>query len=101
MLFSCPTSRFKAADFCLSPANLITSPLEFSIVMFSLEKSAYLLNLLLYRIGSHEECQLLRAQLKEAYVRLDPLLPPEGKFLRKWRLQLNVSAEELLSVVRT
>ncbi|MCK4782816.1 MAG: hypothetical protein KAV87_03625 [Desulfobacteraceae bacterium] len=59
----------------------------------------YLLEL--YKIGSHEEWQLLRAQLKEAYVRLDPLLPPEGKFLRKWRLQLNVSAEELLSVVRT
>jgi len=34
-------------------------------------------------------------------VRLDPLLPSEGKFLRKWRLQFNVSPQELLSVVRT
>jgi len=39
--------------------------------------------------------------LSETYVRLDPLLPSEGKYLRKWRLQLNVSSEELLSVVRT
>lgn len=59
----------------------------------------YLLQL--YKIGTDEEWQILRAHLTETYVRLDPLLPPEGKFLRRWRLQLNVSDEELLSVVRT
>jgi predicted transcriptional regulator of viral defense system len=59
----------------------------------------YLLEL--YKIGTHEEWQLLREHLTETYVRLDPLLAPEGKFLRRWRLQLNVPAEEFLSVVRT
>ncbi|HOD29753.1 MAG TPA: hypothetical protein PKH03_11120 [Syntrophales bacterium] len=28
-------------------------------------------------------------------VRQDPLLPAEGKFLHRWRLQLNVTPEEL------
>lgn len=55
----------------------------------------------LYKIGTVEDWEFLRSYLTETYVRLDPLLPSEGKFLRKWRLQLNVSPEELLSVVRT
>lgn len=54
----------------------------------------------LYEIGTPESWEFLRQYLTETYVRLDPLLPAEGKFLRKWRLQLNVSPEELLSVVR-
>jgi len=55
----------------------------------------------LYKIGTSEDREILSSNLTETYVRLDPLLPSEGKFLRKWRLQLNVSPEELLSVVRT
>ncbi|HEC79005.1 MAG TPA: transcriptional regulator [candidate division WOR-3 bacterium] len=55
----------------------------------------------LYKIGNSEDWEILRSHLTETYVRLDPLLPSEGKFLRKWRIQLNVSPEELLSVVRT
>ena len=55
----------------------------------------------LYKIGTYEDWEILSLHLTETYVRLDPLLPSEGKFLRKWRLQLNVSPEELLSVVRT
>jgi len=55
----------------------------------------------LYKIGTSEDWEILSSYLTETYVRLDPLLPPEGKFLRKWRLQLNVTPEELLSVVRT
>lgn len=55
----------------------------------------------LYKIGISEDWEILSSHLTETYVRLDPLLPSEGKFLRKWRLQLNVSPKELLSVVRT
>jgi predicted transcriptional regulator of viral defense system len=55
----------------------------------------------LYKIGTSEDWEILSSHLTETYVRLDPFLPSEGKFLRKWRLQLNVSPEELLSVVRT
>ena len=55
----------------------------------------------LYKIGSSEDWEILRSQLTETYVQLDPLLLSEGKYLRKWRLQCNVSPEELLSVVST
>jgi len=55
----------------------------------------------LYGIGSPEKLGHLRGHLTDTYVKLDPLLPSEGKFIRKWRLHLNVSPDELLSVVRT
>lgn len=55
----------------------------------------------LYKIGTSEDWEVLSSHLTETYVRLDSFLPSEGKFLRKWRLQLNVSPEELLSVVST
>ena len=55
----------------------------------------------LYQIGTGKDLEALRKTLTDAYVRFDPLLPAEGKFLRRWRLQLNVSQEELLSVGRT
>lgn len=47
------------------------------------------------------ELDRLRAGLTATYVRLDPVLPAEGKHLRRWRLQLNVDPEELRAVVRT
>jgi predicted transcriptional regulator of viral defense system len=55
----------------------------------------------LYQIGIAKNLEALHNTLTETYMRLDPLLPAEGKFLRRWRLQLNVSSEELLAVVRT
>jgi len=55
----------------------------------------------LYKIGTSEDWEILSSHLTETYVRLDPLLTSEGKYLRKWRLQRNVSPEELLSVVST
>jgi len=55
----------------------------------------------LYKIGTSEDWEILSSHLTETYVRLDPFLSSEGKFMRRWRLQLNVSPEELLSVVRT
>ena len=36
--------------------------------------------------------------LTATYQRLDPLLPAEGTFLSRWRLQLNVTPEELDAV---
>lgn len=59
----------------------------------------YLLEL--YKIGGSKDWENLQSHLTETYVRLDPVLPTEGKFFRRWRLRLNVSAEELLTVVRT
>jgi predicted transcriptional regulator of viral defense system len=40
----------------------------------------------------------LRAELTATYQRLDPLLPAAGAFVSRWRLQLNVTPEELDAV---
>ena len=55
----------------------------------------------LYQIGQDKDLEALRKILTDTYIRLDPILPAEGNFMRRWRLQLNVSQEELLAVVRT
>jgi predicted transcriptional regulator of viral defense system len=54
-----------------------------------------------YGIGAPEELARLRDKLTSTYNLLDPVLPPEGKFLARWRLRLNVSPEEIQAVVRT
>ncbi|MDP3283910.1 MAG: hypothetical protein Q8M56_05745, partial [Desulfobacterales bacterium] len=51
----------------------------------------------LFEIGTPKTREPLRERLTETVVRLDPLLPPGGKFLHRWRLQLNVTPEELLA----
>jgi predicted transcriptional regulator of viral defense system len=58
----------------------------------------YLLEL--YRIAPEEELTRLRRSLTATYLPLDPMLPKEGRHLRRWRLQLNILPEEL-EVVRT
>lgn len=52
-------------------------------------------------IGGPGELARLRETLTSTYCLLDPVLPPEGKFLAWWRLRLNVSPEELHAVART
>ena len=64
-----------------------------------IRRLGYLLEL--YKLGTSKNLDSLRSKLTEFYVRLDPQLPDEGKYLKKWRLQLNVPFEELLSVMRT
>jgi predicted transcriptional regulator of viral defense system len=54
-----------------------------------------------YELAAAPELDQLRNTLTSTYVRLDPVLPAEGKRLRRWRLQLNVAPEELIAVVRT
>ena len=55
----------------------------------------------LYEIGAADAFEPLRRRLTSTYVTLDPVLPPEGKYLRRWRLRLNVPPDELRAVVRT
>lgn len=55
----------------------------------------------LYKLGTSKSLDFLRSKLTKSYVLLDPQLPAEGKHLKKWMLQLNVSPEELLTVIRT
>lgn len=54
-----------------------------------------------YEMAAAPDLDRLRKGLTATYVRLDPVLPAEGKRLRRWRLQLNVDPEELRAVVRT
>ena len=54
-----------------------------------------------YGIGTPGELAPLRDHLTSTYHLLDPVLPPEGKFLARWRLRLNVSPEEIEAVGRT
>lgn len=51
-----------------------------------------------YGLADAAALQPLRAKLTATYQRLDPLLPVEGSFLSRWRLQLNVTPEELDTV---
>lgn len=55
----------------------------------------------LFDIGKKEERDLLAIKLTNSYALLDAGLFQEGKFLSKWKLRLNVSADELLGAVRS
>jgi predicted transcriptional regulator of viral defense system len=54
-----------------------------------------------FGFATEAELQSLRKALTATYAPLDPSLPSEGPHLAKWRLQLNVPAEELLAVRST
>jgi predicted transcriptional regulator of viral defense system len=56
----------------------------------------YLLEL--YDIASAGDLAELRKSLTATYVSLDPMLPREGHHLKRWRLQLNISSQELEAV---
>jgi len=56
----------------------------------------YLLEI--YAIASESELARLRDALTQTYAPLDPMLPEEGTHLRRWRLQLNITPQELESV---
>jgi len=61
-----------------------------------LRRLGYLLEL--YAIAPESELARLRDALSETYAPLDPMLPGEGTHLRRWRLQLNITPQELESV---
>jgi predicted transcriptional regulator of viral defense system len=55
----------------------------------------------LWRIEAPDQISRLNRKLTDTYVLLDPGLPPDGKFQRRWRLRLNVTPQELQGAVRT
>ncbi len=59
----------------------------------------YLLEL--YDLGTEEQLGRLRDSLTSTYALLDPVLPADGKFLHRWRLQVNIDPGELEAVVGT
>lgn len=56
----------------------------------------YLLEL--YGIAPESELARLSNSLTSTYVALDPVLPKEGRYLARWRLQINISPGELEQV---
>jgi predicted transcriptional regulator of viral defense system len=64
-----------------------------------LRRLGYLLEL--YQIGAPAEWDRIRHSLSATYAVLDPLLPPEGRYVSSWRLRVNVSPDELEAVRRT
>jgi len=59
----------------------------------------YLLEL--FETKETDQLELLRRKLTATYALLDPILPDEGKFIARWRLRLNVSSEEIKTLIRT
>lgn len=59
----------------------------------------YLLEL--FGIATAAELQSIQDSLTATYMPLDPSLPSKGSHIAKWRLQLNISREELLAVRST
>jgi len=54
-----------------------------------------------YEMAGEPDLDPLRAGLTATYVRLDPVLPAEGKRLRRWRLQLNIDPKEIRALAST
>ena len=63
-----------------------------------IRRLGYLLEL--YRLAPEIELARLREKLTDTYLLLDPMLPKEGVHLRRWRIQLNITPQEL-EIVRT
>lgn len=61
-----------------------------------IRRLGYLLEL--YGLANDDELACLRGELTDTYLPLDPLLPKEGSHLRRWRIQLNVTPQELQAV---
>ena len=61
-----------------------------------IRRLGYLLEL--YQIASEQELAGLKQRLTKTYLTLDPILPKEGSHLARWRLQLNIPADELKKV---
>ena len=64
-----------------------------------IRRLGYLLEL--YRLAPENEMARLRNELTDTYLLLDPLLPKEGTHLRRWRIQLNVTSQELEAIRTT
>ena len=64
-----------------------------------IRRLGYLLEL--YRLAPEPELERLRSTLTMTYSLLDPVMPPEGPCVARWRLRLNVAREELEAIRST
>ena len=79
----------------MQPTKLVDYALRLGIGAVT-RRLGYLLEL--YAIAPEGDLVRLRDTLTASYVPLDPMLPREGPHMRRWRLQLNVTSEELEAI---
>ncbi len=79
----------------MQPAKLVDYALLLGIGAVT-RRLGYLLEL--YAIAPEHELARLRHSLTSTYLPLDPILPREGPHVARWRLQVNISPEELEGV---
>ncbi len=82
----------------VQPAKLVDYALRLKIGAVS-RRLGYLLEL--YKIAPQQELARLKRSLSSTYLPLDPILPREGRHIARWRLQINISGEELEGVRAT
>lgn len=82
----------------LSVATLIQYARRLNIGAIT-RRLGYLLEL--YELADATTLDALRHSLTATYQRLDPVLPASGPHVARWRLQLNISPEELRAVRST
>src|SRR5271157_2813219 len=82
----------------MQPAKLVDYVLHLHVGAVT-RRLGYLLEL--YRIAPEHELARLRQSLTSTYQPLDPILPREGPHVARWRLQVNISPEELEGVRAT
>jgi predicted transcriptional regulator of viral defense system len=54
-----------------------------------------------FELGTPKLGEELRGLVSESYTLVDPTLPDEGRHLRKWRVRVNLSPDELKAAVTT
>jgi predicted transcriptional regulator of viral defense system len=63
------------------------------------KRLGYLLDF--YQLGSPQALTRLQELVGPSYALLDPILPAEGRFLSRWRLQINIADEILKGITST
>jgi predicted transcriptional regulator of viral defense system len=82
----------------MQPSKLVGYALRLHVGAVT-RRLGYLLEL--YRIAPEHELARLRQPLTSTYQPLDPILPRGGPHVARWRLQVNISPEELEGVRAT
>lgn len=82
----------------MGAAKLVDYSLRLRVGAVS-RRLGYLLEL--YGIAPENELARLRESLTATYAPLDPMLPKEGPHLKRWRLQLNITRQELETIRAT
>lgn len=96
--FSEVAKGFSIKHQAIDPQKIIDYAVQLDIGAV-IRRLGYLMEL--YQIGSRIHWEFLQTKLTTTYQLLDPELPAEGRFIAKWRLNLNVSQEELLAIRET